>query len=56
MLVGWGAENSKIHGHQDFWIVKNSWSPKWGEAGYFRILRNKAKCGVNTQVTTAILE
>jgi hypothetical protein len=27
----------------------------WGEQGYFRIIRNKGKCGVNTQVVTSIL-
>jgi hypothetical protein len=27
----------------------------WGEQGYFRILRGKGTCGINTQVTTAIL-
>jgi cathepsin F len=56
LLVGWGVENSKIHGSQPYWIVKNSWGTSWGEQGYFRILRGKGKCGVNTQVTTAILE
>ena len=33
-----------------------SWGIKWGENGYFRILRNKGKCGVNTQVVSAVLE
>ncbi|CAF1240174.1 unnamed protein product [Rotaria magnacalcarata] len=50
LLVGWGEEGST-----PYWIVKNSWGVNWGEHGYFRILRGKGTCGINTQVTTAIL-
>ena len=31
-IVGWGKENGT-----EYWVVANSWSPKWGEQGYFRI-------------------
>jgi len=42
-LVGYGSD--KTNG-QDYWIIRNSWSPFWGENGFIRLLRTKtAECG-----------
>jgi len=42
-LVGYGVE----HGH-NYWLVRNSWSPSWGEEGYIKILRTPTvQCGVD---------
>ncbi len=35
---------------QDYWIVKNTWSPYWGIDGYIYIARDPDHdCGIATQ-------
>jgi len=44
LIVGFGTDNKT---NVDYWLVKNSWGNKWGEAGYVRLARNQNECGLN---------
>ena len=42
-LVGYGSDKGT-----PYWIIRNSWTPAFGEAGYIRVLRdNPPVCGVD---------
>merc|ERR1711936_1307451 len=45
VLVGYGTDETE----GDYWIVRNSWGPGWGEGGYIRLARDaEAQCGTDS--------
>tara|TARA_B100000686_G_C16769204_1_gene963903 strand:+ start:70 stop:1017 length:948 start_codon:yes stop_codon:yes gene_type:complete len=55
LIVGYGHD---LFHNMDYWIVKNSWGPLWGENGYIRIQRNiennSGLCGIAMQPSIPI--
>jgi len=45
-LVGYGTDPQL----GDYWLVRNSWNPTWGESGYIRLMKSATPvCGWDTQ-------
>ena len=46
LIVGYGTDGAT---GKEYWRVKNSWGPSWGEGGYFRVERGKNICAIEGQ-------
>lgn len=57
LVVGFGVHRTSIrHKILPYWLVKNSWGPRWGEKGYYRVYRGDGTCGVNQMASSAIVD
>jgi cathepsin L len=50
VLEGYGTDQET---GLDYWLVRNSWGPMWGEKGYIRLKRSNTdlepNCGIDTR-------
>lgn len=46
-IVGYGTDEET---ETDYWIVRNSWGPEWGENGYAKIRRGYNDCNIESKV------
>lgn len=53
LAVGYGVTPEG----QDYWLVKNSWSADWGDAGYVKIARGSGTgtCGIGAQASFPVV-
>lgn len=49
-IVGWGEEDGT-----PYWLVANSWNTDWGLEGYFKILRGRDECGIESSIVAGIV-
>ena len=48
-IVGWGEQDGK-----KYWIIRNSWGPKWGRDGFFYMARGTNTCKIEENVITGV--
>ena len=49
-IIGWGVTEDGVK----YWLCANSWNERWGENGYFRILRGEDECGIDESAATGM--
>uniref|UniRef100_A0A8C1L6P1 Cathepsin Lb n=1 Tax=Cyprinus carpio TaxID=7962 RepID=A0A8C1L6P1_CYPCA len=51
LVVGYGYEGADVAGKR-YWIVKNSWTEKWGDKGYIYMAKDRENhCGIATSAS-----
>jgi cathepsin B len=48
-IFGWGVASST-----PYWWVANSWNADWGDQGFFKILRGKDECGIESEIVAGV--
>jgi len=54
LIVGFG-ETKRFGRTEPYWIIKNSWTQKWGRKGYYYIHRGSNSCGVKMMANAPVV-
>lgn len=49
-LLGWGVSEDD----EPYWILANSWNTNWGDKGYFKMLRGRDECGIESNIVAGM--
>ena len=49
-IIGWGVTDEGVK----YWLIANSCNERWGEGGYFRLLRGANECGIESSAATGM--
>jgi len=50
-IIGWGEDKES---GLPYWLIANSWNNDWGLKGYFKMIRGKDHCGIESQVNAGL--
>ncbi|CAH8824193.1 unnamed protein product [Trichobilharzia szidati] len=48
-ILGWG-----VYKDIPYWLCANSWNDDWGDKGYFKILRGRNECGIESNIVAGL--
>ena len=51
-LLGWGEDEAG----RPYWLALNSWSPQWGEGGFFRFARGINECEIESMPAAGLAD
>ncbi len=47
-VVGYGTDFTSYAKPVKYWIIKNTWGTRWGDRGFFRIVRGSNNCAIES--------
>ncbi|KAI5633579.1 papain family cysteine protease domain-containing protein [Phthorimaea operculella] len=55
LIVGYSVYVGSNGKNVPYWIIKNSWGERWGDHGYYYLVRGRNACGIANDVSYAVV-